>query len=148
VLLNLKDPSAAEVLHRLVATCDVFAASVRYDGLTRLGFDYEAVKAIRPISSMCTEPATAPTALCGEPAYDDLIQSASGLADLLPRVDGDPTPRLIPTLVADKVSGLFMAQAITAALSTAEDGRGQFVEVPMLECITSFTLAEHLFGHV
>ena len=55
----------------------------------------------------------------GEPAYDDLIQSASGLADLLPRVDGDPTPRLIPTLVADKVSGLFMTQAITAPFSTA-----------------------------
>ena len=52
----------------------------------------------------------------GEPAYDALIQSASGLADLLPRVDGDPTPRILPTLVADKVSGLFLSQAVTAAL--------------------------------
>ena len=37
------------------------------------------------------------------------------LADLLPRVDGNPTPRILPTLVADKVSGLFLSQAVTAA---------------------------------
>ena len=150
VLLDLKDESAAEALRALVATCDVFAASVRYDGLTRLGFDYEAVKAIRPdivYAHGAGYGADGPYA--GEPAYDDLIQSASGLADLMPRVDGDPTPRLLPTLVADKVSGLFMTQAILAALfHRQKTGEGQFVEVPMLECITSFTLAEHFFGHV
>ncbi|MEO8812485.1 MAG: CoA transferase, partial [Caulobacteraceae bacterium] len=85
----------------------------------------------------------------GEPAYDDLIQSASGLADLLPRVDGDPTPRLLPSLIADKVAGLFMANAITAALFHRQrTGEGQFVEIPMLECVTSFNLAEHFYGHV
>src|SRR6185436_12529583 len=85
----------------------------------------------------------------GEPAYDDLIQSASGCSDVLGRVDGNETPRILPTLVADKVSGLFMSQAVTAALFHRErTGEGQFVEVPMLECITSFTLSEHFFGHV
>ena len=64
-------------------------------------------------------------------------------------MDGDPTPRLLPSLVADKVSGLFMAQAITAALFHRQrSGKGQFVEVPMMECLTSFNLAEHFFGHV
>ena len=42
-----------------------------------------------------------------------------------------------------------MAQAITAALfHRQKTGEGQFVEVPMLECVTSFTMAEHFFGHV
>jgi len=150
LLLDLREPDQAASLRKLIKTCDVFAVSVRYEGLRRLGLDYESVKAIRPdivYAHGAGYGAAGPYA--GEPAYDDLIQSASGLADLLSRVDGDPTPRLIPTLVADKVSGLFMAQAVTAALFHRErTGEGQFVEAPMLECVTSFTLAEHLYGHV
>jgi crotonobetainyl-CoA:carnitine CoA-transferase CaiB-like acyl-CoA transferase len=149
-LLDLREPRAAKALRRLIARCDVFAASVRYDGLTRLNLDYEAVRAIRPdivYAHAAGYGAGGPYA--GEPAYDDLIQAASGLADLLPRVDGDPTPRLLPSLVADKVSGCFMVQAILAALFHRQrTGEGQFVEIPMLEVMTSFNLAEHFFGHV
>ena len=150
MLLDLREEKAARALRRLIATSDVFAASVRYDGLKRLGLDYEAVKAIRAdIIYVHGAGYGSGGPYAGEPAYDDLVQSASGLADLLNRVDGDPAPRLIPTLVADKVSGLFMAQAVTAALFHRErTGEGQFVEVPMLECVTSFTLAEHFYGHV
>jgi len=85
----------------------------------------------------------------GLPAYDDLIQAGSGAADLLGRMDGNPKPRYIPTIMADKVSGLFMVQAVTAALFHKErTGEGQFVEVPMLEAVTSFVLAEHFYDHV
>jgi crotonobetainyl-CoA:carnitine CoA-transferase CaiB-like acyl-CoA transferase len=150
MLLDLREEKAAASLRRLIATSDVFAVSVRYDGLKRLGLDYEAVKNIRAdIVYVHGAGYGSQGPYAGEPAYDDLVQSASGLADLLGRVDGDPTPRLIPTLVADKVSGLFMAQAITAALFHRQrTGEGQFVEVPMLECVTTFTLAEHFYGHV
>jgi crotonobetainyl-CoA:carnitine CoA-transferase CaiB-like acyl-CoA transferase len=139
-----------KALKKLIKTCDVFAVSVRYDGLKRLGLDYESVKAIRPdIIYVHGAGYGANGPYAGEPAYDDLIQSASGLADLLPRTDGNPVPRLLPSLVADKVSGHFMVQAILAALfHHSRTGEGQFVEVPMLECITSFNLAEHLYGHV
>jgi crotonobetainyl-CoA:carnitine CoA-transferase CaiB-like acyl-CoA transferase len=149
VLLDLRDEAANRALRRILKTCDVFAASVRYDGLTRLGLDYEGVKAVRPDIVYCHGAgygAAGPYA--GEPAYDDLIQAGSGLADLLPRVDGDPTPRYMPTLLADKVAGLFMANAITAALfHRQKTGEGQFVEVPMLECVSSFNLVENMFGH-
>ncbi|HEY5070985.1 MAG TPA: CoA transferase [Caulobacteraceae bacterium] len=150
MLLDLREEASAAALKRLIATCDAFAVSVRYEGLKRLGLDYETVRAIKPdIVYVHGAGYGASGPYAGEPAYDDLIQSASGLADLLSRVDGDPTPRLIPTLVADKVSGLFMAQAITAALfHRLRTGEGQFVEAPMLECVTSFTLAEHFYGHV
>jgi crotonobetainyl-CoA:carnitine CoA-transferase CaiB-like acyl-CoA transferase len=150
VLLDLREPADADALRKLLATSDVFATSVRYDGLARLGLDYDGVKTIRPdivYAHAAGYGSDGPYA--GEPAYDDLIQSASGLADLLPRVDGDPTPRLLPSLVADKVSGLFMTQAITAALFHRQrTGEGQFVEIPMMECLTSFNLVEHFFGHV
>ena len=150
MLLDLRDPKAMKAFHRLMRTADVLAASVLYEGLKRLGLDYESLKAVkRDIVYVHAAGYGSDGPYAGEPAYDDLVQSASGMADLLCRTDGDPKPRLLPTLAADKVSGLFMAQAITAALFHRErSGEGQFVEVPMLECVTSFNLAEHAFGHV
>ena len=149
-LIDLRQERGRDLMRRLVETADVFCASVRYAGLERLGLDYERVRAWRKdivYIHACGYGSEGPYA--GEPAYDDLIQSASGLADLLPRADGDPHPRLLPSLVADKVSGLFMAQATCAALFHRQrSGQGQFVEVPMLECITSFNLTEHAYGHV
>lgn len=149
VLADLRDTEMRPALEALIASCDVFAASVRYEGLKRLGLDYEAVKKIRPdVIYVHAAGYGSEGPYAGEPAYDDLIQSASGLADLLPRTDGNETPRILPTLVADKVSGLFMAQAVTAALfHKARTGEGQFVEVPMLECVTSFNLVENLYDH-
>jgi crotonobetainyl-CoA:carnitine CoA-transferase CaiB-like acyl-CoA transferase len=150
VLLDLREDKAAKALRKLIKTADVFTTSVRYEGMKRLGIDYETVKAIKPdIVYVHGAGYGAAGPYAGEPAYDDLVQSASGLADLLSRTDGLPEPRLLPSLIADKVSGLFMTQAVLAALfHKAKTGEGQFVEVPMLECITSFNLAEHFYGHV
>ncbi len=150
VLLDLTKAPSQKALRKLVAWADVFATSIRYEGMKRLGLGYEDLQAIKPdIVYVHGSGYGADGPYAGEPAYDDLIQSACGLADLLPRTDGNPAPRLLPTLVADKVSGLFMTQAILAALYHRErTGEGQLVEVPMFECLTSFTLAEHLCGHV
>ncbi|WP_293678281.1 CaiB/BaiF CoA-transferase family protein, partial [uncultured Phenylobacterium sp.] len=149
VVLDMRQPRSKKIIAGLIKTSDVFTASVRYDGLKRLGLGYEDVAAIKPdiiYAHAAGYGSDGPYA--GEPAYDDLIQSASGAADLLSRVDGNPTPRILPTLMADKVCGLFLSQAITAALlHHARTGEGQFIEVPMLECMTSFLMVEHLFGH-
>lgn len=149
VLVDLKDPKVRPALEALIASCDVFATSVRYEGLKRLGLAYEDVARLRPdVVYVHAAGYGSDGPYAGQPAYDDLIQSASGMGDLLPRIDGNPAPRILPTLVADKVSGLFMSQAITAGLlHRARTGEGQFVEVPMLECVTSFSLVEHLYDH-
>jgi crotonobetainyl-CoA:carnitine CoA-transferase CaiB-like acyl-CoA transferase len=147
IVLDMKSESGKRALRRLIKSCDVLASSVRYEGMKRLGLSYEEVAAIRPdiiFAHAAGYGSDGPYA--GEPAYDDLIQSASGMADILPRTDGNPTPRILPTLVADKIAGLFLSQAVTAALLHRErTGEGQFVEVPMFECVTSFLLVEHLF---
>ena len=150
VLLDLRKPEPLTALKALIATADAFVATVRYDGLARLGLDYEAVKAIKPdIVYVHGSGFGGDGPYAGLPAYDDLIQAMSGAADILPLADGDPEPRYLPTVLADKVSGLFMGQAILAALFHHQrTGEGQFVEVPMFESVTSFNLAEHLFGHV
>ena len=150
IRLDLSKPKARRALHRLIATADVFASNVRYEGMRRMGLSYEDVKAIKPdIVFVHAAGYGSDGPYAGEPAYDDLIQAGSGLADLLGRMDGNPKPRYLPTLVADKTSGLFMTWAVLAALLHRErTGEGQFVEVPMLESVTSFVLAEHFYGHV
>lgn len=148
VVLDLKTEAGQSAIRKLIASCDVFAASIRYDALVRLGLSYEEVRAIRPdIVFAHASGFGSKGPYAGQPAYDDLIQAASGMADIIPRTFGGE-PALVPTQAADKISGLFMAQAISAALfHRSRTGQGQFVEVPMLECVTSFMLVEHLYGH-
>lgn len=148
-MLDLRRPEDLAVVRALAAECDVFVSTIRYDGLARLGLDYEAVRGLRPdVVYAHGSGFGSDGPYAGRPAYDDLIQAASGAADLLPRADGDGRPRYLPTLLADKVAGLLMAQAILAALFHRQrTGEGQFVETPMFEGVTGFLLAEHLFGH-
>lgn len=149
VLLDLKQEEGREALRRLIASADVFISNVRMDGLKKLGFGYEAVRALKPdiVYVHCAGyGSSGPYAK--KQAYDDLIQAAAGGTDLLSRVDGDPSPRYQPSLIADKSSGLFGAYATLAALFHRErTGRGQFVEVPMFECFSYFNMTENLYGH-
>jgi crotonobetainyl-CoA:carnitine CoA-transferase CaiB-like acyl-CoA transferase len=81
------------------------------------------------------------------PAFDDIIQAACGVPDVLRRATG--RSGLMPTLLADKVSGLVLAYAITAALfHRARTGEGQRVEVPMADAMLAFLLVEHGGGAI
>jgi len=149
IVLDLRDADDAEVMRGLLAEADVFIHNVRMGGMKRLGFDYDTVHALNPklIYVHCAGFGSAgPYAPLQ--AYDDIIQAASGTATLLPRVDGNPQPRFIPSLVADKVGGLSAVYATMAALiDRMRNGTGQFVEVPMFEAFSKFMLQEHLNGH-
>ena len=143
---DLKTAQGREAMHRLLATSDVFIHNIRLDAIERAGLGYEAVRKIKPdiIYVHCTGfGLDGPYA--GLQAYDDIIQAASGASTLLPRVDGNPKPRYLPMLFADKVSGLHAVYATLAALfQRTRTGEGQHVEVPMFEAISSFNLVEHL----
>ncbi|MBI1339605.1 CoA transferase [bacterium] len=148
IVLDLKSELGAEALRRLIAKSDVFFTNVRMDGLKRLGFGPEEVKALRPdgLYVHCAGYG-AKGPLAGSPAYDDLIQAGSGVAELLAIREGGP-PKYLPSLVADKTTGLHAAYATLAGLFHRErTGEGQFIEVPMYEVFTSFTLIENLYGH-
>ncbi len=146
--LDLKDEANKDRLRKLVATADVFIHNVRAEAMERLGFGYEAVRALRPdiIYVHCVGfGSNGPYA--GLQAYDDVIQAATGTTNLLSRVDGDPRPRYLPSLIADKTAGLHAAYATMAAvIHRLRTGEGQFVEVPMFEAFANFMLKEHLGG--
>lgn len=148
IVLDLKNDDDRAVLRDLIRDADIFVANVRGKALGRLGLDYEAVKALRSdiIYLHCVGfGQSGPYA--DLQAYDDVIQAATGTATLLPRADGNPRPRYLPSLIADKVAGLHAAYAALAALYHRErSGAGQFVEVPMFEAFTSFMMLEHLGG--
>lgn len=148
-VLDLKNEKDADVLRGMLQTADIFIHNIRADAIERLGFGYEAVKALNPtiIYVHCVGFGS-DGPYDGLQAYDDVIQAASGATSLLSRVDGDPRPRYIPSLIADKVAGLHAAYATMAAIiHRLRTGKGQHVEVPMLEAFTSFMMKEHLSGH-
>lgn len=148
IALDLKTDADLAVMHALLRDADVFVVNVRGKALERLGLDYAAVQALRPgiIYVHCVGfGQTGPYA--DLQAYDDVIQAATGTATLLPRTDGDPRPRYLPSLIADKVAGLHGAYAALAALFHRErTAVGQYIEVPMFESFTSFMMLEHLGG--
>ncbi|MCB1742827.1 MAG: CoA transferase [Gammaproteobacteria bacterium] len=144
--LDLKQDAAKETLRKLIRTADVFVHNMRPQAMARLGFDYEAVSALKPdIVYVGAYGFGQEGPYRSKPAYDDVIQASSGLASLFESQTGEA--RYVPSAVADKVCGLTLSQAITAALLHKErSGQGQFVEVPMLETMVSFNMVDHING--
>jgi crotonobetainyl-CoA:carnitine CoA-transferase CaiB-like acyl-CoA transferase len=147
ISLDAKDDGDRKVLDSLLGGADIFIHNVRMAGMDRLGLGYEQVKAINPdiIYVHCAGfGADGPYAPLQ--AFDDLIQAASGFAALSELRDGG-RPSYSPSLIADKVSGLFAAQAVMAAYIARQNGQGgQFVQVPMFEAFTWFNMVENLWG--
>ena len=148
IMLDLKAADDRKTMEDLLKTADIFIHNVRLDAIEKLGFGPEHVKAInRDIIHIHCVGFASGGPYDGLQAYDDVIQAASGAATLAGRVDGTGKARYIPSLIADKVAGLYGAQAALAAyIQALRTGEGQFVEVPMFESFTQFMLIEHLAG--
>jgi crotonobetainyl-CoA:carnitine CoA-transferase CaiB-like acyl-CoA transferase len=143
VVLDLKRPEALAACLRLAARADVMVHNIRPQAAARLGLGWESVRAANPaIVYACLTGFSSDGPLGGRPAYDDLIQGASGLAAMF-----DP-PRYVPALVADRYVGMAAATAILGALLAARaTGEGRAIEVPMFETMAELVLADHLNGH-
>ena len=145
VVLDLKAEAGRAALFELITTADAFLHNMRQSALDRLGFSYEAVRAAnRRIIYAAAVGFGRNGRYAGRPAYDDVIQAASGFAGLFALRDG--TPMYAPSIAADKVSGLHFAYAVLAALLYRErSGKTPgYVEVPMFELMAAFSLCEHL----
>ena len=147
ICLDLKQDSAKAALVKLIETADVLVHNMRPQAISRLGFSYEDVRAIKPDIIYCgCYGFSQQGRYKDKPAYDDLIQACSGLAGLFEAVEGEP--KFAPTVMVDKLTGLMMSQAVTTALLHRErTGEGQFVEVPMFETMVSFLMVEHIYEH-
>jgi len=146
IVADLKRPQGREILGRLVADSDVVLNSLRTATSERLGLDYAQLAKAHPALVYCHVSGYGDDGLyAGRPAYDDIIQAASGLAMLQTVVTG--VPRYMPSTIADKVSGVHAAYAIALALMhRCRTGEGQQVQVPMFETMAAFNMLEHQWG--
>ncbi len=147
VVLDVKQPAARDAVLRLCAGADAFVHNVRPQAMARLGLDYAALQRVNPqivYVNLVGYGARGPYA--GRPAYDDLIQGISGMASMF-TLCGDEAPRLVPAVIADRISGLNAVHAMLAALLHRErTGEGQSVEVPMFESVVQIVLGDHMGG--
>ena len=141
--LDLKRPEAVEIMHRLIARADVLVQNFRPGTMERLGFGEKMLRAKNPrliYVSISGVGETGPYAK--KRVYDPIIQGLSGFAD----IQSDPKtrrPRMIRTIVADKTTAIFAAQAVCAALYARErSGEGQHIRLAMLDTMISFLWPE------
>lgn len=146
IAVDLKSVEGKEILARLVRRTDVVVSNLRPQSRQDLGLTYPDLRAIRPDVILCTAQAYAEdSSQRNEPAYDDMVQAASGLTGLAEAVEG--SPRYAPYVIADKVSGLYIVIAVLSGLMHRfATGSGQHVEIPMVDAMIHFNLVEHLSG--
>jgi len=148
IVLDLKQAEGARVLRDLIANADVLVENFRPGALARLGFSYEAVAAYNPrlvYLSISGFGQSGPFA--NYRVYDPVIQAVSGFADAHPNV-ATGEPKLLQTLLCDKITALTASQAICAALhARASTGQGQKIELSMLDAAVSFLWPEALYNH-
>ena len=137
--LNLKDPRGLEILRKLLVGADVFVQNFRPGVIERMGLGEEAVREVAPdivYVSISGFGERGPYA--GKPVYDPLVQALSGLTTVQAGSD-EVRPRLVRTILPDKLTGFTAAQAITAALLARErGGPGQHVRLSMLDSVVAF----------
>jgi crotonobetainyl-CoA:carnitine CoA-transferase CaiB-like acyl-CoA transferase len=141
--IDLKQPAALAILHRLIAGADVLVQNFRPGTMERFGLDDASIRALNPkliYLSISGVGETGP--YVGKRVYDPVIQSLSGFAD----VQANQTtgrPQLIRTIVADKTTAVHAAQAICAALFARErSGQGQSIHLSMLDTMVAYLWPE------
>lgn len=148
--LDLKSADGVAVLERLLATADVLIENFRPGVLARLGLDWPRLQAINPRLIYCSITGFGPDGpYQNVRVYDPVIQAVSGIA--ASQVDKEGTPGLVRHLVADKVTALTAAQAITAALFRREragpQAPGERVEVAMLDAAVAFNWPDGMYNY-
>ena len=145
VAVDLKSDAGKDVLRRLIPTVDVLVSNIRPAGMTRLGFGYDTCKAMNPrLVYVVATGFGQDGPWRARPAFDEIIQAASGFASAM---GSDDAPQFVPSLAADKLTGMAVVQAVCAGLFARErNGVGQLIEVPMMETLAAFNSVDMMGG--
>lgn len=147
--IDLKSDEGKEILLKLVEKSDVFIQNFRPGTIERMGFGYDALCKINPnliylsISGFGNQGPYAQSRV-----YDPVIQALSGATDIqADRESG--IPKMFRIVVADKVTSLTAAQAVSSALYAREkNSTGQNIKLSMLDSVIAFFWPEGMTGLV
>ncbi len=149
IALDLKCPSGGDIAKRLIADSDVLVENFRPGVMQRLGLDYAAVRDLNPRLVYCSISGYGQTGPSSQlAAYAPVIHAASGydLAHLAYQ-PGRDRPDNCGLYLADVLAGVYAYGAIASALYQRErNGRGQHIDVSMLEAMLAIPLNEIQFG--
>lgn len=147
ICLDVKQEAGRDALLRLCATADVFVTNVRPAGMQRAQLSDQDLRAGNErliYVSLVGYGQSGPYAAL--PAYDDLLQGRVGFPALMAQQSGG-SPRFVPVTIIDRIVGINAVHVVLAALFHRErTGRGQSVELPMLETMAQFVLGDHMGG--
>lgn len=149
IVLNLRDARAKDILLDLVETADVFVENYRTGGLEKMGLAPATLWERNPkliVLRVTGFGQTGPYA--SRPGFGTLIEGMSGFAMKTGFPDRPPT--LPPMALADMVAGLYGAFATMTALREVEtkDGRGQVIDLSLLEPLVSILGGDAALHHV
>jgi crotonobetainyl-CoA:carnitine CoA-transferase CaiB-like acyl-CoA transferase len=149
IAVDLQCGEGVDVVRRLAAQSDVLVQNYRPGVMDRLGLGYDDVKAVNPdIIYVSLSGFGAEGPYRDRSAYDTVVQAYGGFA----ASQGDPqdgVPVFLRQTAADKVTALYAAQAISAALYARGQGRGgQHVELSMMDAVVSFLWADSAANEV
>jgi len=148
ICIDLKAAAGVSVVKKLIAGADVFIQNFRPGAIERMGLSWDVLSALNPrllYVSVSGFGETGPYA--HKRVYDPVIQALTGLPDV--QADSATSrPKMVRTIIPDKVSALTTAQAITAGLLERErgSGEGQHIKVAMIDATISFLWPEALGG--
>lgn len=144
--LNLKAEAGKTILKDLVRRSDVLVENFRPGVMDRLGLGPDALRQENPRLIYCAISGFGQTGPWADrPAYDQIIQGASGVMSITG--DADSGPLRVGYPLADTIGGLTAAMAITAALNAPE--RGCVIDISMLEAVLAtmgWVVSNHLVG--
>ena len=147
VTLNLKSPQGKSVLERLAASADVFVQNFRPGVVERLEIGEADIRKVSPkIIYVSISGFGERGPWSNKPVYDPIVQALSGLTTIQAGSD-EARPRLVRTILPDKLTAVSASQAITAALLARENtGEGQHVRLSMLDVVLNFLWASDMGG--
>lgn len=149
IALDLKSEEGKKILLKLASEADIFMQNFRPGAIERMGFGEDVIRKLNEkiiyvsISGFGNRGPYANSRV-----YDPVIQALSGATDI--QADRETgKPKMFRIIIADKVTALTTAQAISSALYAREKhGTAQHIELSMLDCMISFFWPEGMAGIV
>jgi crotonobetainyl-CoA:carnitine CoA-transferase CaiB-like acyl-CoA transferase len=141
--IDMKSDAGREVLRKLVARTDVLVQNFRPGTMERLGLGADELRARDPRLIYVSISGVGDTGpYVKKRVYDPIIQGLSGFADIQSQAVTN-RPQMIRTIVADKTTSVFTAQAVSSALYAREKtGQGDHIQVAMLDVMISYLWPE------